>query len=82
MWFFTAQGPLLLLEASISKVAKAAGVCIPRVLAVVLTNILLIVLADPLLIAPAVESGMVDGCFKQAQMLARMVMQQLGISAL
>eukprot|EP00882_Tetradesmus_deserticola_P018829 GHRQ01020222.1.p1 GENE.GHRQ01020222.1~~GHRQ01020222.1.p1 ORF type:complete len:452 (+),score=111.69 GHRQ01020222.1:388-1743(+) len=77
MWFFTAQGPLLLLESRVSKVAKAAGVRMPRVLAVLLTNMLLIVMADPLLIAPMVESGMVEGCFHQARMVVGVVLQQV-----
>jgi hypothetical protein len=80
MWFFVAQGPLLLLEGMVSRMVKTAGVRVPRMLAVVLTNLLLLVLADQLLITPVVESGVVDGCFRQAHMVARAAMQQLGIS--
>lgn len=79
MWFFVAQGPLLMLEARASEAAKAAGVCMPCVLAVILTNLLLIVMADPLLITPVVESGVVDGCFRQARVVAEEVAQLLGI---
>jgi cation transport ATPase len=80
MWFFVAQGPLLLLEARVSRMVKAAGLRVPRLLAVVLTNLLLLVLADPLLITPVVESGVVDGCFRQARLVAREAMQQLASS--
>jgi hypothetical protein len=59
---------------------KAAGLRVPRLLAVVLTNLLLLVLADPLLITPVVESGVVDGCFRQARLVAREAMQQLASS--
>jgi hypothetical protein len=81
MWFFVAQGPLLLLEARIGQAFKAAGVCVPRVLAIILTNLLLTVMADPLLITPVVESGVVDGCFRQAHMVAAGALQLLGTSA-
>jgi hypothetical protein len=81
MCFFVAQGPLLLLEARVSMATKAAGVRVPRLLAVVATNLLLLVLADPLLITPVVESGVVDGCFEQAHILAREAMQQLGFAS-
>jgi hypothetical protein len=77
MWFFVAQGPLLLLEAKLGKAARAAGISMPRMLRILLTNLLLTVMADPLLITPVVESGVVDGCFAQARMVAGMVMEVL-----
>lgn len=79
MWFFTMQGPLLLLESRIRKAARAAGMHMPGMLAVPLNQLLLISMASPLLVAPVLEAGVWGGCVAQARMVTGVVMQALPV---
>lgn len=77
--FFLIQGPIVVLDTVARKAAKAAGVWVPRPMAVCLTNFLLIAMADPLLISPLVESGVVASMFGQARRGAAVLARQFGL---
>jgi hypothetical protein len=78
--FFCVQGPLMVLERKAQQAAKGAGLQLPAWLAVILTNTLLIQLADPLLITPLVEAGVVDKIIAQCSEHLRNVITA-GLSA-
>jgi len=78
--FFCVQGPLMVLERKAQQAAKGAGLQLPAWLAVILTNTLLIQLADPLLITPLVEAGVVDKIIAQGSEHLRNVITA-GLSA-
>jgi hypothetical protein len=70
--FFIAQPPLLLLERCLRTAWRATRLPdMPAPLAVVSTNIVLLLLAEPLLLMPLVSSGAVDSMLAQSYALLR-----------